>query len=197
MRTIEIKLYSFDELTDEAKVKAIDNVRNQDGYGDDFGRWAVDDCALLEPSEAELVELFGEDYKFPLIKNTRKDIYFSSGRNWFLNVEKAIDVTNDEHFLTWLGVPKSLQDKICYSIYTPKYRNSDTTIEFAEVTDEDFTGAEEIILEDAKVKFDDHIKDVLKRIENDIDYRYSDEAVAEDIEANEYEFLECGELTNY
>lgn len=197
MRTIEIKLYSFDELTDEAKVKAIDNVRNQDGYGVDFGSWAVDDCSLLEPLHDELAELFGEDYKFPLIKNTRKGIYFGLGRGWFLDVAEAIDVTNDEHFLTWLGVPKGLQDKVYYSIYTPKHRYSDTTIEFVEATGEDFTGAEEIILEDAKVKFDNHIKDVLKRIENDIEYRYSDEAVAEDIIANGYEFLECGELTNY
>ena len=197
MRTIEIKLYSFDELTDEAKEKAIYNVRNQDGYGDDFASWAVDDCALLEPLEAELVELFGKDYKFPLIKNTRKRIFFSLDRDWFLDVEKAIDITNEEHFLTWLGVPKSLQDKVYYRIYTPKYRNSDTTIGFEEATDEDFTEEEESILEGAKVKFNNHILDVLKRIEADIDYRYSDEAVIDDIIGYGYEFLEDGELTNY
>lgn len=195
MRTIEIKLYSFDELTEEAKEIAVDNVRNQDGYGDDFGSWAVDDCSLLEPLHEELVELFGEDYKFPLIENTRKKIYFSLDRNWFLDVENAIDVSNDEQFLTWLGIPKDLQDKVYYNIYTPNYRNSDTTIEFdfeSVVSDE-----EESILEDAKVKFDNHIEDVLKRIESDVEYRYSNEAVIEDIIANDYEFLENGELTNY
>lgn len=197
MRTIEIKLYYFDELTDEAKEKAIDNVRNQDGYGDDFGSWAVDDCSLLEPLHEELVGLFGEDYKFPLIKNTRKKIYFSLGRNWFLDVENAIDITNEEHFLTWLGVPKSLQDKTYYDIHTPNYRNSNTTIEFEKDADEDFTEEELSILEDAKVKFDNHIEDVLERIESDVEYRYSNEAVIEDIIANDYEFLENGELTNY
>lgn len=197
MRTIEIKLYSFDELTEEAKEIAVDNVRNQDGYGDDFGSWAVDDCSLLEPLHEELVELFGEDYKFPLIENTRKKIYFSLGRNRFLDVEKAIDITNEEHFLTWLGIPKSLQDKSYYSIYTPRYGNLDTTIEFEEATDDYFTEEEVSILEDAKVKFDNHIEDVLKRIESDVEYRYSNEAVIEDIIANDYEFLENGELTNY
>lgn len=34
MKTIEIKLYSFDELSEQAKDKAIENTRNNDGYLD-------------------------------------------------------------------------------------------------------------------------------------------------------------------
>lgn len=34
MKTIEIKLYSFDELSEEAKDKAIEDARNNDGYLD-------------------------------------------------------------------------------------------------------------------------------------------------------------------
>jgi hypothetical protein len=191
MRTVRTKVYQFNELNDEAKQAAIEKYRNEDH---DFAEWAIDDCALLEPIESELIELFGVDYNFPLIKNNRTDIYFDTDRNRFLDCSKAIEVTNDKQFLAWLGITDEfLLQKISYCIFTPSGRNSDTTIVFD--FDEDFdtlTGQERESVELAEDKFNNHIQHVLKGIEADIDYRYSDEAIIEDIEANEYEFLSNG-----
>lgn len=188
MRTVTKNIYSFNELTEEAKAKAIENVRNQEDFGCDFSSWAVDDCGLFEPNNEELSNLFGENYTFPLIENTRGKIYFDTDRNWFLDCDDAMRVTNDEQFLIWLGIPKELVDKVTYRIFTGSGINSNTTIEIEhlEYGEEDFS--------EQVAKFDDHIQNVLERIQNDIEYRYTDDAIIEDIEANEYEFYENGEI---
>jgi hypothetical protein len=188
MRTVRTKVYSFEELSQEAKQVAIENYRNSRAL-DDVGYWAVDDCALFEPIEKDLIELFGKDYNFPLIKNTRKNIYFDTDRNSFLDCQEAIEVTNDKQFLLWLGIDvneEGLKD-ICYSFYTSNYRNVGTTIDF-----DNYSSDFDSTVLDAQSKFNNYIQDVLKRIEKAIDYRYSDEVITEDILVNEYEFLSNG-----
>jgi len=187
MRTVTTQIFSFDELSETAKEKAIEAIREAYYNDNNFAQWAIDDCALFEPKHKELEELFGGEYKFPLIENTRHKIYFDTDRNSYLNCENAMIITNDSHFLTWLGIPKELHDEITYNIYTPNYRNADTTIEF------DYYPSEfGDVIDEAKEKFDDLIQDILLRIEADIDYRFTDEAIIEDIAANDFEFLEDG-----
>lgn len=191
MRTIRTKVYKFDELSEQAKQVAIEEVRNEYYEYNDFANWAVDDCALFEPKEKELIEMFGEDYNFPLIKNTRESIYFDTERNRFLDCEKAMQITNKKQFLLWLGI--DIEDEafenIYFEIITPKYRNASTEIAFDDY-DERFGD----VINMAEEKFNDLIRDVLKRIEADIDYRFTDEAIIEDIEANDYEFLSNGKM---
>jgi len=189
MRTIRTKVYKFDELSEQAKQVAIEEVRNEYYEYNDFANWAVDDCALFEPIEKELIELFGEDYNFPLIKNTRESIYFDTERNRFLDCEKAMQITNKKQFLLWLGI--DIEDEafenIYFEIITPKYRNASTEIAFDDY-DEMFEDRIEVAVE----KFNSLIRDIIDRIEADIDYRFTDEAIIEDIEANDYEFLSNG-----
>ena len=92
-------------------------------------------------------------------------------------------------FLLWLGLTEDIinGDDFSFNIFTPNYRNANTTIGF-DGFKSDF---DEIFLNAAR-KFNKHIQSVLKRIEADIDYRFTDEAIIEDIEANEYEFLSDG-----
>ena len=189
MRTEVLEIYKFEELSDEAKQVAIQEVREMYYEDNDFAHWAVDDCALFEPKEQDLIELFGKDYAFPLIENTRESIYFNTDRNSFLDCAKAMEVTNDKQFLLWLGIDTNEEEfkDISFNIFTPNYRNSDTTIEF-----EDFDSSFGDVVDTAVEKFNNHIKDVLKRIEADIDYRFTDEAIIEDIEANDYEFYKNG-----
>ena len=189
MRTIRTKIYSFEELSNEAKQTAIQEVREMYYEDNNFAHWAVDDCALFEPKHQELEELFGKDYNFPLIENTRESIYFNTDRNSFLDCAKAMEVTNDKQFLLWLGIDTNEEEfkDISFNIFTPNYRNSDTTIEF-----EDFDSSFGDVVDMAVEKFNNHIQDVLKRIEADIDYRFTDEAIIEDIEANEWEFYKNG-----
>lgn len=187
MRTVRTEVYQFNELNDEAKQVAIEDYRNEDH---DFGDWAVDDCALFEPKNSELIEMFGGEYDFPLIKNNRTGIYFGTGRSRFLDCSKAIEITNGKQFLKWIGIDVNIEGlkNIEFNIFTPIFRNSITTINFYDYSS-DF---DEVILL-AQSKFNSHIQDVLKGIEASIDYRYSDEAITEDIEANEYEFLSNGQ----
>lgn len=189
MRTIRTKVYKFDELSEQAKQVAIEEVRNEYYEYNDFANWAVDDCALFEPIEKELIELFGEDYNFPLIKNTRKSIYFDTERNRFLDCEKAMQITNKKQFLLWLGI--DIEDEafenIYFEIITPNYRNASTEIAFDDY-DEMFEDRIEVAVE----RFNSLISDIIDRIEAAIDYRFTDEAIIEDIEANNYEFLSNG-----
>ena len=201
MKTINIDVYEFNELSEEAKKVAIEQIRNEYYESNDFAHWAIDDCYLFEPPHEELISLFGEnfyeelnknnEYKdIPLIKNTRESIYFDTDRNSFLDCAKAMEVTNNKYFLLWLGIDtdeEAFKD-IHFNIFTPNYRNADTTIEF-----EDFDSSFGDVVDVAKSKFDNHIQEILKRIEADIDYRFTDEAIIEDILANDYEFLVSGE----
>ena len=189
MRTIRTKVYKFDELSEQAKQVAIEEVRNEYYQDNDFANWAIDDCALLEPKHEELSKLFGKDYDFPLIKNTRENIDFDTDRNRYLDCSNAIEITNQEQFLKWLGLTDEIinGEDFSFSIFTPSFRNADTTIDF-----DGFDSKFDEVIYNAQNKFKNHIEDVLKRIEADIDYRFTDEAIIEDIEANDYECLSKG-----
>lgn len=192
MKTIRTKVYSFDELNNDTKVVAIENIR-QNYYSDnDFALWAVEDCALFEPLQTELDLIGFDSSKGFLIENTRKSIYFDTDRNNFLDCAIAMEVTNNELFLKWLGITGDLGEKTEFEIYTPNNRNVNTTIEFSEGYDYEFSEKDLIVLESATKKFNNHIQSVLKRIEADIDYRFTDEAITEDILAKDYEFLKSG-----
>lgn len=191
MRTIEVNIYKFEELSNEAKEVAIEQIRNTYYEYNDFANWAIDDCSLFEPKHKELIELFGDEYEFPLIENTREKIYFDTDRNRFIDCEKAMEVTNEKQFLKWLGLTDEIinEEDFSFNIFTPDYKNADTTINF-----DGFDSKFDDVISNAHSKFNDLIGDILNRIKADIDYRFSDEAIIEDIEANEYEFLSNGEI---
>jgi hypothetical protein len=190
MRTVETKVFSFNELSEDSKENAIEQVRNYYCNYNEFGEWAKDDCWLLNPPHKDVKKYNLKDNI--LLSNNRKNIYFSIGRNWFLDCQEAIAVEDENAFLDWLGLPKELASKTEYEIFTLPFRNADTNIEFTHNENEDFTDSEEDYLGQAVNKFETHINNCLKGIEDSINYRFTDEAIMEDIEANEYEFEEDG-----
>jgi len=186
MRTETIKIYEFSELSEQAKQKAIENVREGYYTFNDFSEWAIDNCYLLEPPHKELENLFGDKYKDILIKNTRQ-IYFSLDRDRYIDISNAMQIEDDLAFYQWLGIPLDLAGRLQYTIHSD-------SIEFFDFEDEPFSKEESIILEQAEDKFSNHCQDILNSIESDIDYRFSDEGVIEDIQANNIEFTEEGEI---
>ena len=190
MRTVETKVFSFNELSEDAKENAVEQVRNYYCNYNEFGEWAKDDCWLLNPPHKDVKKYNLKDNI--LLSNSRKNIYFSIDRNWFLDCQEAIAVEDENAFLDWLGLPKELASKTEYEIFTPPFRNADTRIEFTHNENEYFTYSEEDYLGQAVHKFETHINNCLKGIEDSINYRFTDEAIMEDIEANEYEFEEDG-----
>jgi hypothetical protein len=196
MKTIEVKIYYFNELTTAAQQIAIEQFRKMKYEDYSVVEWAIDDCYLFEPNYKEMVKLFGEEYKKlnkPVIANTRKNIYFDTDRNRHLDADEGIEITNEKMFLTWLEIPEELQNKLFYTIKNTYGRNPDTIIEFEEgIKDDEFTKEENKILENAANKFSDHMEEVLNRIEQSIQWQFSDECIAEDIEINQYEYTADG-----
>jgi hypothetical protein len=196
MKTIEIKLFKFSELSEQAKSKAIEQRRESMYRDSDIPYWVIDNCYLFEPLDEELTNLFGEEYNkmtTPMLGNTRK-VYFSLDRDRYLNCEDGIIVNNEEMFLTWLRIPKYLQEKINYTFRTVRGSNSDTIIEFYPYGEHELDDEELDILDTAYELFNDHMDRVMDRIVADYDYYFSDEYIAEDIEANGYDFTENGTI---
>ena len=187
MRTIKTKVFTFDELSDVAKEKAIESVRESYYEYNDFAEWAIDDCALLEPLHKEMVDLFGADYDFPLLENTREKLYYSTDRNWFIDISNAMKVTDTDAFYKWLGI-----DLTKFEGTGLNYTIGKDTIEFD--CNIDFTNEQLVVLNNAVKKFESHCEGILERLQADIEYRFTDEAIKEDIEINDYEFLISGKL---
>lgn len=196
MRTETTQIFAFDELSDEAKEKAIENIRNDYYNENEFAEWAIDDCYLLEPPQKELTELFGDDFyqklnkgeKYldsTLLKNNRK-IFFSLGRDRYIDISNAMEVKSEYYFLLWSGIPKGMHEKVYFTIGKDTINFEENDCEYT------FTDKEKVIIDSATSKFEDHCEEILNRIEADIDYRFTDEAIIEDIEANEWEFLKDG-----
>lgn len=140
-----------------------------------------------------MTNLFGKEYNFPLLKNTREEIYFSTDRDRYIDIEKAIKVTNDNHFFKWLGIEEKYYNVTSYNIYTQSCRNGDTVIEIEIDTEEDVSK----LIEKAENKFNNHVQSILNRIEEDINYRYTDEAILEDYQYSGTLFLEDGTIYQY
>jgi hypothetical protein len=176
MRIIETEAYTFDELSDDAKEKVIDNFR-KDRYENDWyyiSDLIIDDCYLLSPKGID--EL--------IIKNTRK-VYYDIYRG-YIDISKAMDIKDDNAFLNWLNIPIELQNEVSYKIEerTICFEENDCEYEFTENDNE--------ILDNAKEKFEEHCSDILQSIEKSYDFYHSDECIIEDIKCNEYEFTKEG-----
>jgi hypothetical protein len=191
MKTIEIQLYSFDELKQEAKENAIQKIRQRRYDDSDIFRWIVDDCYLIEPEHNELIKLCGPEYEkltSPIFKNSRK-LYFSIDQNKHIDATNAIEITNEKMFFQWLEIPENMFNKVYFTIQKTFSRYPDTFILFEENDCEyEFSDQEYEILENANKKFCKHMETVLNRIESSYNYYFTDESIIEHIESNEIYF---------
>ena len=197
MQTIEIKIYSFDELTKDAKDNAIQQIRQRRYNDHDIIHCIIDDCYLFEPAHDELINLCGLEYEklsTPIFKNTRK-LYFDLDRNRHIDASNAIEITNEKMFFQWLEIPDNMYDKVYFTIQKTYSRYPDTFILFQENDCQyEFTDQELKILENAKYKFSDHMETVLNRIQESYEYYFTDQSIIEDIEANDYQFTDDGNI---
>jgi hypothetical protein len=197
--TFSVDLFSFNELSPESQGEAIENYRKgleNGNYGsDDFPRWAIDDCSLFEPKHEEMVKLFGETYYIDnkeqfVFKNNRDGIEFNCDAPYrHLSFHNALEITNDKMFLLFLGIPEKFHGHLSYNFFNDDHRYPDTKIEF-EINDLEELGEEdqknlETIIPLAENKFDEHRENILEKISDDIEYRYSDESIREDLENKE------------
>ncbi len=175
MRIIETEVYTFDELSDDAKEKAIENERLSK-MEIDISHWIIDDCYLLNPKGIDDL----------IIHNTRK-LYYDLYRR-YINVSEAMYIKDSTAFLNWLEIPIDLQDKIDYMIEESSIHFEENNVRV------NFNDSDIDILDNAKEKFEEHCSYILNSMESSYDYYLSDECIIEDIEANGYEFTKDGKL---
>ena len=218
MRTIETKIYTFNELSDEAKVKAIDNYRdiNVDHEWWDGDCWLELSTKQIKERKIKTVDysvcgacvssvkINGSDELIPdnnaNIKGFYphytglfkwKDMFFNLDRGHYLEFTDLV-VMCDETFRKFLRIPKKLWENCYYSFRTS---NGDTVIEIEENDYErDFTDLQLESIERATEIFNDHVQVAWRNLYDSYYLLMSDEYVEETIIMNEYEFTEEGNI---
>ena len=193
MRTIQI--YSYNELEPVAKLRAIEEVREElmEKEYHEAALWAADDCALLEPAHDEMTELLGNDYyekngnQF-VFKNNRTNIEFD---DYEIHVQQALEITNNKMFKKWLGIPDVLSEWIEYEIIE-SVSKTDIEFECTLINSDPRYPAAVAAIEKASEKFSNHMNDILIRLENSVEDYFSDDNVEDRILEGEYEFNESG-----
>jgi hypothetical protein len=197
MRTITKTLYEFDELSEEAKDKARSDKEEEmrENEQHDAFQWAIDDCSLFEPPHTEMAALLGEDYydrnkhgeygQF-VFKNTRKGISYSAG-NDMVAIADALEITNDQMFKTWLGVPEIFHSHVTYNI--ENFGKHQTSIEF----EHDYMGDDPRasllaeILDKAQDKFNNHLWSIGDRVSKGIECYFESDNVESRLEDCEFD----------
>lgn len=168
MKTIEIKVYQFSELSDDAKQKAIEECSN---YNVDYEWW----------------DYTYEDAKTIGLKITEFDLDRNRHCNGEFNLsasEVAQNIFNEhgESCETYKTAKKFMAEwQPIFADYMDEfheYYESPESEEQMEAIEDEFLQS---ILEDYSIM-----------LQKEYEYLTSDEAIIETIEANEYEFLETG-----
>jgi hypothetical protein len=218
METIQITVYSFSELSKEAKEVAINNFRSQgvdtDFIYDDAYQTVKKANELFNISEARsswldfslnniddnIMDLKGLRLRTWLINNFNEQLYkrkfyTSIGDNKIINhpcikvnkydILKGARVSSSNFYYSRIQKTNScVLTGVCYDddFLQPIYNFIDNYKNFPSNKHQTF--------EDLIGYCFDSLK---KSIDNEVDYRESDEAISEDIQANDYQFLESGE----
>ena len=215
MRIIETKVYTYEELSPEAQEKARDRYRK--GRDDnDFADCVIDNaCQAAEMLGIEIttkpVRLYGGGTR-------EKPVIYWSGFSsqgdgacyqGILRTEKADtnllrrewpeDKTLHAMADAVDALKKEFDDVVCYVDDCGGRYSHSNTMRFGQCfgTKEGFTEDEGGLREDEAAKIVRMMKDfadwIYRSLEKEWDYQNSDEVVAENIIANEYEFTEEGE----
>lgn len=170
MRTITKTVYTFDELSDESKEKAINNLIyiNVDYVWWDSMLWDAEDIGL-------------KIITFDLDRHRHAEGYFLLSRN-----EVAQNILNNHG--SQCGTYKTAQSFL-----------DEHEAVFADYMNEDSEHFESYESEQKLLEIEDNflkelLEDYSMMLQHEYEYRMSDEAIIETIEANEYEFYENGEL---
>ncbi len=195
----DIKVYKLDELSPEARQTAIKNHREwmEDNLSWEALAWAMDDCALFEPPHEEMVKACGEDYyerngdRF-VFKHTRGDIDGDPLNTGELNISKSLEITNDDMFYAWLGIPEGLRKYVTYEFV--ELNRTQIEFEIHRLTDNPLEDLLKGILSEASDKFDLHMQSIVGRIRDSERAYYDEENVVDSIEdVYDMEFFEDGE----
>ena len=183
VKTVKFKVWKYDDAPEELQEKIIEKLRNRKYEFSD--NWFAQGDWLLD------FEIFDWD---------DREMYYDidSNRGTDYLQFKDLKIKDDDKFRKLLGIDKSLWRNVIFSITNPSssfgYEHN-TTIEFEpDDPEKEFTVTQREKLETAKEKFDDIIHEALVNLTKSFEDQFTDETLAEDARANEYEFDEEGDI---
>lgn len=170
MKTIEIKLYSFNELSEEAKQKAIEKLFNINVY---YNWWE----SVYEDAKNIGIEITGF--------NIDRGCYCNG--NFILSANEVAQNILNEH------------GEMCETFKTAESFMNDWQPVFCNYMDENHKDYESLESEDTLNELENEfLKNICEDyriiLSNEYNYLTSEEAIKEAIEANEYDFTEDGEI---
>lgn len=192
MEKVEVKIYRFKELSDEAQAKALEHFRYVETEWD---WWDMLDCLLdLNAEEFKSRRIPLKTCPCPLISYDIEA--FDLDRGQYLTFKKeSIEIHDQDIFRKFLRIPKYLWENIHY-YFTNPYGEVNTKIEFEHQAGGSFTPAQEEILERASEIWDGKVFEAWKMLCAEYESRLSDEYVKDWLENNEKDFREDGSVWN-
>lgn len=185
MRTVKIKVYKFEELSEESQGKALSGLAD---INVDYEWWDID--GLLDLTQDELNEAGIEPGEIESLLFSYKIKAFDLERGQYLQLENVV-VNNDEAFGKFLKIPEDLWSQCTYYFSNTK-RDTNTCLDLQ--TDDWPTTEEDDILNRAIEIMAEKIHEAWVSLRNNYEYLISEEAIRDTILANEFEFYENGKL---
>jgi hypothetical protein len=209
MREAVTKVYKYDELSDEAKEKAIEKFSE---INSEFDWFQKDELLELSKTEMEEIGITISEKWWESTKSKDKNgniigeypcntglIGYKIGcfdfdRKQFLQFENII-ITNEKIFFDWLKIPSKYHK--CAKYYFDNRNNSSTKLSLdieSEGDNEDDDESLEDIAVIAEEIWSDKVSEVLSALKKQYEYITSREGIEETIRSNDYEFTIDGRL---
>jgi hypothetical protein len=216
MKTITVNLYSFNELSEEAKQNAIENVRNHKSDDYDYiwhdAHNSVKKFHSIFPTEEGFnswldYELTGLDFEDEILNlrglRLRKYILNNFGHYLFVPEFKGSLKTDEyvSHKRIKSPIEVNRNGKRFNAYYSAIFKDNCCVLTGVCYDNDLLKPIYDFLEKDYKNKyinlidlFDECFRSLEKSINNEIDWNESDEGVKEHILSNDFEFTEEGEL---
>lgn len=208
MKTKTINLYSFDELSDDAKETAKNWFRCAGSYDNFFAECVFDDAAAI-------ADLMGIDLRMKRTNrgNYEPSIYYSgfssqgdgacfeSRYAYEKGSVKAVKsyAPKDKELARIATALEAIQKRYFYKLTASTKHSGHYYHEYCMTVDVDYSGDDTRDISEAETEVTELMRDfarwIYKQLESAYDYANSDDTVSENIRANEYEFLENGTIS--
>lgn len=191
--TIEYKIYTYDELSEKAKQKALETLWDinvdSDFWYDYAGKTG------FNQAEIDAMHAFGlpADYKIPVELIDHDKLYFSIDREWYVQLVNA-QFADDEITRCFCEVSRRVWCMLDVTLYTTRGRNGNTRVNVEYRGRRDDLKRVNDAIARIEERINDKIQQVLIDLEKNYEYLTGREAIEETIRANEYEFTEEGKI---
>lgn len=191
-------VYSFDELSEDAKQKAIENLYD---INVDYDWWSYDDSKEI----ASLMGIDIENIYFSGFSSQGDGACFEGSytfkKNGVKNVKSYAPLDKELH-----QIAERLQDvqkkhfyKLSANVKHSGHYYHEMCTEINVYKDGNYLHTEAELSAEDEIKYilRDYMRWIYRQLEKQYDYLTSEKAIIETIEANEYTFLEDGTLKNF